>query len=49
MNAEDMEYIRDSFQDVHTALARIKRDIKLSSYVFGAIAGALLAHIYHDL
>ena len=49
MNTEDMEYIRDSFQDVHTALARIKSSIRRFSYVFGTVAGALVMHIYYDL
>jgi len=49
MNTEDMEYIRESFQDVHTSLARIKGSIRRFSYVFGAVAGVLVMHIYYDL
>jgi len=49
MNTEDMEYIRKSFQDVHTALASIKSSIRRFAYVFGAVAGALVMHIYYDL
>ena len=48
-NTEDLEYIRDSFQDVHTALASIKSSIRRFSYIFGAVAGALVMHIYYDL